>query len=80
MTSQSSTKTLRPEPKIRQADDLVNAVEKLIGYLCHQELPMALDVMERFERAIHAGHVANLLRLSRIEEAALLPFDEEEAA
>ena len=67
------------DPKVRRADELVNAVEKLIGHLCKQELPMPLDVMERFERALHAGHVANLLRLARIEERALMPAEEEAA-
>lgn len=67
-----------------RADNLVHGVEVLIHKLSRMDLAVPLDIMERYERALHYGHTSNLLRLSRIEQRVLDSADgaveEDEAA
>ena len=66
-----------------RADSLVHGVEVLIHKLSRMDLALPLDIMERYERALHYGHTSNLLRLSKIEQRVLDSADgalDEEAA
>jgi maltooligosyltrehalose synthase len=50
---------------------LVQGVESLIAKLADPDARMPLDLIDRYERALAAGHRSNLLRLSAIEDRCL---------
>lgn len=54
-----------------RATELIRGVEVLVGKLADPTLRMDLAELDRYERAIAAGHRSNLLRLSLIEERLL---------
>lgn len=60
MATPRAVPTLAPESL---AESLVRGVETLIAKLSDPSTPMPLELLERYQRALMRGHVANLVRL-----------------
>jgi hypothetical protein len=60
----------------QHAESLLRGLEVLVERLANPALPLPLDLLSRYERALVDGHRSNLLRLTVIEERLLAQPEE----
>lgn len=56
----------------QRVEQLVRTVEINLGKLADPDVEVSLDLIERLERALHNGHLANVLRIDAISARVLV--------